>query len=191
MSHLSKAGLSLTYRDVLWRRNALCGMSMRRTFVSITLLLALMSWSPAYLPAGDKTTTVGRLNAAELRGVIRENKGKVVVLCFWSTLSSISREEVVFLDTLYGAGENGVLEIIGVNVEGAEPDVIASFVDMKQIRYPVFVCGDNVIEAYDLQFIPVTFILGKDGRVRHKEIGFSEDAKPRFRKLIQKLSMEE
>ncbi len=164
---------------------------MRRTFASITLLLVLISLSPAYLPAADKTTAVGRLNAAELKNVVKENKGKVVVLCFWSTLSSISREEVVFLDTLYGAGRNGVLEIIGVNVEGAEPDVIASFVDMKQIKYPVFVCGDDVIEAYDLQFIPVTFILGKDGRVRHKEIGFSEEAKPRFKKLIQKLSTKE
>ena len=164
---------------------------MRRTFASITLLLVLISWSPAYLHAADKTTAVGRLNAAELKNVVKENKGKVVVLCFWSTLSSISREEVVFLDTLYGAGRNGVLEIIGVNVEGAEPDVIASFVDMKQIKYPVFVCGDDVIEAYDLQFIPVTFILGKDGRVRHKEIGFSEEAKPRFKKLIQKLSTKE
>lgn len=122
--------------------------------------------------------------------MVRENRGKVLILSFWSTLSSVSKQEIAFLNELYGAYNGKALEIVAVNVEGAEPDVIAPFVEMMQIRYPVFVGGDDIIEEYDLQFIPVTFILGRDGKVQMKEIGFGEEIKSRLTRYVDKLLAE-
>lgn len=157
------------------------------------MILLFLGFLTALSPglADEKTIGVKRLSAGELRDVVRENKGKVLILCFWSTLSSVSKQEVAFLNELYGAYSGKALEIIAVNVEGAEPDVIAPFVGMMQIKYPVFVGGDDVVEEYDLQFIPVTFILGRDCKVRAKEIGFEEETKPKLSKHIDKLLAEE
>lgn len=165
------------------------GLSTLRVFIIITLLLGSLLSSPTGI-AGGKRPEVKILSAEELRDVVRDSRGKVLVLNFWSTLDEISKQEIPFLNTLYGTHRGETLEIIGINVEGVEPDVIAPFVEMMQINYPVFVGRDDIIEAYDIQFTPVTFILGKGGKVRMKEMGFSKDTKPKFRKLINTLLRE-
>ena len=164
---------------------------IHRVFILLVLLFLGLPVSSSTGLAGEKTTGVKRLSAGELRDVVRGNKGKVLILSFWSTLSSVSKQEITFLNELYGAYNGKALEIIAVNVEGAEPDVIAPFVEMMQIKCPVFVGGDDIIEEYDIQFIPVTFILGRDGKVQTKEIGFGEETKPKLSKYIDKLLAEE
>ena len=164
---------------------------IHRVFILLVLLFLGLPVSSSAGLAGEKTTGVKRLSAGELRDVVRGNKGKVLILSFWSTLSSVSKQEITFLNELYGAYNGKALEIIAVNVEGAEPDVIAPFVEMMQIKCPVFVGGDDIIEEYDIQFIPVTFILGRDGKVQTKEIGFGEETKPKLSKYIDKLLAEE
>ncbi len=162
----------------------------RLTPKAFTLITLVLLWLLLSLPAGltgDNKTEIKRLSAGELRDVVRENRGKVLILSFWSTLDETSKEEMAFLDKLYGGYKEKSLEIIGINVEGVEPDVIAPFVEMKGIKYPVFVGGDDVTEEYDIQYTPVTFILGKDGRVQMKEIGFDEGTKLKFRRSIDLL----
>ena len=171
-------------------RNEYFGMGGLRIFALGGLLSGVLLLYPGCPLADEGRPEIKKLSVEELRGIVQENKGKVLVLNFWSTLSSISREEMTFLNILYGTGNNEALEIIGVNVEGVEPDVIEPFVEMMHIKYPVFVGGGDIVEAYDLQFVPVTFILGKDGRVRHKEIGFSEKERPKLKKLVEMLSTE-
>ncbi|MFQ5956420.1 MAG: TlpA disulfide reductase family protein, partial [Candidatus Brocadiales bacterium] len=158
-------------------------------FILLALLLGLLLSSPTGF-ANEKKPEVKVLSAEELRDIVRDNKGKVLILNFWSTLNSMSRQVIPFLNTLCDTYKDKELEIIGINVEGVEPGVIEPFVERMQINYPVFMGRDGIIQAYDIQFTPVTFILGKDGRVRMKEMGFNEDTKSKFRKLINTLIRE-
>ncbi|MCP4363755.1 MAG: TlpA family protein disulfide reductase [Planctomycetes bacterium] len=166
------------------------GMSVLRA-VMLTALLSVSFLSLHVALAGGKKTEVKRLSVSEVKGVIRENKGKVVVLNFWSTLLSDSKQERAFLNTLYNAYDKSAFEIISVNVEGVEPEVIAPFVEMVGARYPVFVGGDDVVEAYDIQFIPITFVLGRNGKVKLKEPGFTEKTKQSVKRTVEGLLAEE
>ncbi|MEE9558747.1 MAG: TlpA disulfide reductase family protein [Candidatus Brocadiales bacterium] len=166
------------------------GLSVLKT-VMLTALLSVSFLSLPAALAGGKKTEVKRLSVSEVKGVIRENKGKVVVLNFWSTLLSDSRQERAFLNTLYNAYDKSAFEIISINVEGVGPEVIAPFVEMVGARYPVFVGGGDVVEAYDIQFIPITFVLGRNGKVKLKESGFTEKTKRSVKRTVNSLLAEE
>ncbi len=164
-------------------------MPVIKTVMLMTLLLALFSSLPAALADGKKTE-VKRLSVGEVKAIVRENKGKVLLLNFWSTLFEDSKREIAFLNALYDAYDRSAFEIISINVEGADSDVISPFVEMLQVRFPVFLGSDDIVEAYDIQFIPVTFILGKDGRVKLKEPGFTEETKQSVKRTINGLLAE-
>lgn len=167
--------------------------SARRNILWPALFTALLLGSLLPFPAvaaDEKKTGLKVLSSEELRNIVRENRGKVLILNFWSTLEETSKQEIPLLRTLYDTYKDEELEIVGVNVENVEPDVIAPFVEMMKINYPVFVGKVDIIEEYDIQFTPVTFILGKDGRVRMKQLGLDEDTKPKFRRLIDTLLAE-
>ena len=161
-------------------------MPVIKTVMLMTLLLALFSSLPAARADGKKTE-VKRLSVVEVKAIVRENKGKVLLLNFWSTLFEDSKREIAFLNALYNAYDRNTFEIISINVEGVDPDVISPFVEMLEVRYPVFLGSDDIVEAYDIQFIPVTFILGKDGRVKLKEPGFTEETKQSVKRTINGL----
>ena len=118
-------------------------------------------------------------------------KGKVVLLDFWATYCLPCKDEIPFLNELYKTYRDKGLEVIGVSIEGVGEEVIRPFAEMMRISYSIFLGGDDIIEAYDIQYIPLTYILGKDGRVRMKEIGFKKEVSiPKFKRQVEELLKE-
>lgn len=156
----------------------------------IPFLLALILSSPT-VDAQEKKLSVKKITLEGLREKILENKGKVLILYFWDTLSTPCKDEIPFLNELYQTYRNKGLEIIGISVEGVGEEVIRPFAEMMGIDYPIFLGGDDIIEVYDIQYIPLTYILGKDGRVRIKEAGFRKDTSTsKFKSQIDELLKE-
>lgn len=161
---------------------------MLRPFVPF--LLALILSSPT-VNAQEKKLSVREITLEGLREKILENKGKVLILYFWDTLAAPCKEEIPFLNELYQTYKDKGLEIIGISVEGVGEEVVRPFAEMMGINHPIFLGGDDIIEAYDVQYIPLTYIVGKDGRVSMKEIGFRKDTTAsKFKRLIEELLRE-
>ena len=156
----------------------------------IPFFIALILSGPTVY-AQETKLSVKKITLEGLREKILENKGKVLILDFWNTLSAPCKEEIPFLNELYQTYRNKGLEVIGVSVEGVGEEVVRPFAEMMRISYPIFLGGDDIIEAYDIQYIPLTYILGKDGRVRMKEMGFKKEVSiPKFKKQIEELLKE-
>ncbi len=111
--------------------------------------------------------------------------GKVVVLDLWATWCPPCREEIPFLIELYDEFEEQGLEIVGLDQGGATD--LAPFVDSNGIDYTILVGNRTVGEAYKVSGIPTTFIIGRDGRIAAKHIGFSNEMRPEMRSEIEML----
>jgi len=119
--------------------------------------------------AGDN---IKKITLSELKTVLENNKGKVVILDLWATWCPPCRKEIPGFINLYNKYKGNGVEIIGIAFDENGVEVVPPFIKKMGINYSVYLDGRDIAEAYDLQAYPTTVIYGKDGKAANKHIGF-------------------
>lgn len=110
-------------------------------------------------------------------------KGKVVIVDFWATWCAPCRAEMPAYVALHKQFEERGLVIVGISLDAQGPGVVQKFTDSLGITYPIVMGNDEVTEAYQVQVMPTTFVVDREGRIRHKKVGAIAD-QVEFEKLI-------
>jgi peroxiredoxin len=117
-------------------------------------------------------------------------RGKIVFLNFWATWCPPCRQEIPDLSDVFNQYKNKGLMIIGLSVDELSPAELTSFAVRNKISYPVAFATSTITEDYKPgQFIPTTFVIDKQGRVRHKQVGLMD--KSTLMSIFEKLSKEQ
>ncbi len=130
-----------------------------------------------------KSSGGGNVKLSELRG-------RVVLVNFWATWCTPCKEELPYFNTLYRRYRNLGLEILGVNV-----DKVASQASQMStalgLSFPVLLdpSGDTST-LYQIRSMPTTFVVAKDGTLRHVHWGFGPDEPARYESEIRTLLKE-
>lgn len=129
------------------------------------LVYALMDKPGA--PASTFTTLEGKtLSLDALRG-------KVVLVNFWATSCPGCVKEMPDMVEVYREYKDRGFEIIAVAMSYDPPNYVQSFVQTRQLPFPVAldVTGEHARAFGDVQLTPTTFIIGKDGRILEQKLG--------------------
>ena len=119
--------------------------------------------------AGD---SIKKIILSELKTVLENNKGKVVILDLWATWCPPCRKEIPGFINLYNKYQGKGVEILGIAFDENGVEVVPPFIKKMGINYSVYLDGGDIAQSYDLQAYPTTIIYGKDGKVANKHIGF-------------------
>jgi thiol-disulfide isomerase/thioredoxin len=126
----------------------------------------------------------GTLKSADL-------KGKVTVVDFWATWCEPCISEIPNYNAIRQSYVDKGVEILGVTVESGPLKDIKPKVAELQMKYPVVVGTDKVIDGFGgLIGFPTTFIVDKDWRVYKKYLGMTRNKKEMIEKDLQKLIAE-
>jgi peroxiredoxin len=100
---------------------------------------------------------------------LADYRGKVVLLNFWATWCEPCRHEIPEFIQLQKNSRG--LQILGISLDdGAEP--VRSFYTEFKMNYPVAVGDAALAQRYGgILGLPISFIIGCDGRVASKHIG--------------------
>ncbi|HVF41514.1 MAG TPA: cytochrome c biogenesis protein/redoxin [Pyrinomonadaceae bacterium] len=131
-------------------------------------------------PAPDielKTTDGKPLKLSELRG-------QVVLLNFWATWCVPCRSEIPSLNEMQRDLSGRGFKVLGVSTSDSAELVREYQKDVKQ-DYTVALGDDGVANKYAVGVLPTTFVIDREGRIRHKEIG--EKTRAYFESLIKPL----
>jgi cytochrome c-type biogenesis protein len=116
---------------------------------------------------------------------LSELKGRVVVLNFWATWCGPCRGEIPEFNAMQREHESQGLTIVGVTSHDTPEQVRGFQKDLKQ-DYTVLLGDSDTPERFQNgPGLPVTYILDREGRVRHKLFGPSDRAG--FESLVRPL----
>lgn len=139
--------------------------------IVMTLVVGMASAAPLRVGASPPEISLPGLAGGVVR-IPRDVQGKVAIIHFWSTgCSTICRDEMSALETLYAAYRSRGLVVVGVNV-GQKAGEVREFLKGVNPSYPVALDTDRkAAQSYDAVDLPRTFILDKKGLIRYKIIG--------------------
>lgn len=148
--------------------------------------------------AREETSSAGQSLSAEgpewslsrLDGSILSSedlKGKVVVVDFWATWCPPCRAEIPgYIEMQRELGDDGLV-IVGISLDEGGPAVVQQFATRMGINYEIVMGDMATAEAFGgVQVIPTTFLIDREGKVRHRKEGAMErdDYEPFVRELL-------
>ena len=102
-----------------------------------------------------------------------ELRGKVVLVNFWATSCPGCVKEMPDMVEIYKQYKARGFEIIAVAMSYDPPNYVQSFVQTRQLPFPVAldVNGEHARAFGNVQLTPTTFIIGKDGHILEQKLG--------------------
>lgn len=113
--------------------------------------------------------------------------GDVIVLDLWATWCGPCRAEVPFLVSLYDEFKDRGFVVLGVGLDREGERVLRPFAQEFGVHYPVLVGDRSVHEAYKIRSIPTTFVIGRNGRIAKRHVGFHPSMAEGMRAEIENL----
>jgi peroxiredoxin len=107
---------------------------------------------------------------------LKQHIGKeMILLDFWATWCGPCVRAMPDVDAVAKKYADRGLVFYAVNV-GEEPQAVKEFLKANELEVPVAMDPDGAIsESYQVQGIPQTVLIGKDGRVQVVHVGFSSE----------------
>jgi DsbE subfamily thiol:disulfide oxidoreductase len=165
----------------------------QRWLIIISILVALGAglWfalpeAPGTMREGDQITS---LNLPDLQGTMQTlPKGEIILLNFWATWCPPCRKEIPSMVKLHKKLSSQGLRIVAVSVDKNRDD-LESFVKEHQMPFMVLHDADSIAaRQYGVFRFPETFLIDRQGRVRHRLVGEVEwMSEPMIQVLTQML----
>lgn len=114
-------------------------------------------------------------------------KGKVVVLVFWATWCPSCKDEMPKLRRLYGEMKDRGVEVLAVSSDYSM-DSLKEYLAKNSFDFNIaYDVKREVTRKYKISFLPVSFLIDRNGNIAEKIPGELDWPSPEFRKKIEDL----
>jgi len=98
-------------------------------------------------------------------------QGKPVLINFWTTWCSPCVYEMPYLQQVYEEWSDKGLMVLTINI-GESSAQVEAFMQSHDLSLPVLLdTKQDAAQAYNIQYIPSTFFIDKDGIIQEKRVG--------------------
>ena len=161
---------------------------MRKTLLCIALGLAGAAQAAVAPQSAAPDFTLRSLEGRNLR--LAEQRGQVVLVNFWATWCGPCKQEMPHLNRLYDKYRSAGFQLLSINVD-EDPRQAGSAAAKFGVHFPVLLDGDKTVsKLYELQSMPSTVLIDRDGRVRYLHRGYREGLEAAYERQIRELVKE-
>jgi cytochrome c biogenesis protein CcmG, thiol:disulfide interchange protein DsbE len=102
-----------------------------------------------------------------------ELRGQVVLVNFWASWCPPCRIEMPGFERVYRQRKDDGFVIVGIATDRHAESAIRAFVADHEITYPIALATQQVVRDYGgISSLPESFLLDREGRIRHRVIGY-------------------
>ncbi len=147
-------------------------------------IVAVVAWSPSLrFMFGSPTAAAERGSANDfslptLDGRtwnLADHRGRVVLVNFWATWCPPCRMETPDLVSLQSDYKTRGLDIVGVNMD-EDQSAVGPFVARYRINYPVVLPRQPFALGDQIEALPTSILLDRNGRVARRYVGMISEA---------------
>ena len=121
---------------------------------------------------------------------LSEYRGDVVMINFWATWCGPCRQEMPLLDELYSRYNRVGFNLLGVNIDDDSRRAM-QMVEELGVNFPVlFDARKEVSKLYEVEAMPVTVIVDRQGTVRFVHHGYKPGYEEKYLDQIRSLLRE-
>ena len=121
---------------------------------------------------------------------LSEYRGDVVMINFWATWCGPCRQEMPLLDELYSRYQRVGFNLLGVNIDDDSGRAMAMINELG-VSFPVlFDSRKEVSKMYNVDAMPVTVIVDREGNVRHIHQGYKPGYEQKYLDEVRALLRE-
>ena len=145
------------------------------TFAVLLALLGLLAWGLKKVQAGPISSgmapdfTLTSFDSRTLK--LSELRGQVVIINFWASWCPPCREEAAYLEQTWRRYEGKGVVFIGVDWVDTEKEALAYMDEFDLTYFNGPDIGTRIAQAYNIQGVPETFYVAKNGELRGVHIG--------------------
>ena len=115
-------------------------------------------------------------------------RGKVVLLNFWATWCGPCRVEMPAMEQLYRMFQRKDFEILAVSTDAQGAAITRPFQQENRLTFPILHDPDyRVGLSYGARSLPMTFLIDRQGVIRHQVFGARDWETPEAQQLVQML----
>lgn len=115
-------------------------------------------------------------------------RGKVVLLNFWATWCGPCRVEMPAMEELYRTFSRNDFEILAVSTDAQGISVTRPFQQENHLTFPILHDADyRVGLTYGARSLPMTFMVDRQGIIRHQIFGARDWGAPEAHQLVHTL----
>jgi thiol-disulfide isomerase/thioredoxin len=158
------------------------------TMITMALLLIPNGTSAADAKGLAPDFTLASKNGGNVR--LQEQLGDVVLINFWASWCGPCREELPYLEALQQEYADLGFTILAVNVD-EDPSKADILLNDIAVSFPVlFDVNDDVSKLYDVQAMPTTVIVDRDGNQRLLHKGYKSGDEVKYKQAVKALLRE-
>ncbi|MEL7311944.1 MAG: TlpA disulfide reductase family protein [Pseudomonadota bacterium] len=129
-------------------------------------------------------------NSAGEQVSLSDLRGDVVMINFWATWCGPCREEMPLLDELHSRYNRVGFSLLGVNIDD-DPRRAEEMIESLGVSFPVvFDSTKRVSQQYEVNAMPVTILLDREGVVRYVHHGYKPGYEDKYLQQIRELLRE-
>ena len=102
---------------------------------------------------------------------LADQKGKVVLIRFWSTQCKSCKEEMPKLEAIYQKLKPSGMTLVAINIKDTAEET-AAFIEGMGLTFPILIDeGKKVAKEYKVFGVPTSFLIDKEGTIRERFFG--------------------
>ncbi len=157
---------------------------------SVTLAFCLAA-SPSYAETAAKAPHCALSSIDNVQQYdLQQFRGKVVYIDFWASWCPSCVKSFPFLNSLERDFKDRGLQVIAVNLD-EELDEAAAFLKAQSPRFTLAVdASKQCAQDFGVMAMPASYLIDRNGVIRHRELGFRAEATAELRALTEQLLAE-
>src|SRR4029079_18243493 len=113
---------------------------------------------------------------------LSEFKGRVVLVDFWASWCAPCKASFPALDALHEEFHDAGLDVVAINVDEDAKSARAFLAGRSPSLNLLFDPKGRSPEAFKVEGMPSSFLIDRDGNIRYRHMGFTDQTRTDFRR---------